>query len=96
MSLYCLALTSSTARKLLAQLIPSVCQAITELHNIGCAHLDVRLANICFKINGTAVLIDFDRSCPKDNPCKGLFIRCGMSVMYKAPDHWTVDMLDWR
>lgn len=94
--LYYLPLTSSTARKLLAQLVPSVCRAITELHNIGYAHLDVRLANICFKIDGRAMLIDFDRSCPKDNPCKGLFIRYGMSVMYKAPDHWTVDVLDWR
>ena len=60
------------------------------------AHLDVRLANICFKKDGTAMLIDLDRSRRRHNMCEELYILYGESVMYKAPKHWTVDKLDWR
>ena len=60
------------------------------------AHLDVRLANICFKKDGTAMLIDLDRSRRRHNTCEGLYMLYGESVMYKAPKHWTVDKLDWR
>lgn len=39
--------------------------AIKRMHEAGFAHLDIRLENICFKVNslaGRAVLIDLDRS----------------------------------
>ena len=37
--------------------------ALQELHNLGYAHLDLRLSNICFTANGSdyhVILIDLD------------------------------------
>ena len=36
--------------------------AIKQLHQLGFAHEDIRLPNICFNADCEAVLIDFDRA----------------------------------
>ena len=97
--LYNKPLTLSTAQAVLPQLVQSVCNAISELHTIGYAHLDVRLANICFDNGRRAMLIDLDRSKPTIVECTGLYMQYGRSVIYKTPleePDWTVDKLDWR
>ena len=74
--------------------------AVRELHDFGCAHLDIRLENICFRENGEAVLIDLDRSLEVIVPLRMLGGFCGSSTMYpekmlgrlNAP----VTLIDWR
>ena len=57
------------AKACLVPLLDSVKVAIDELHQNDIAHLDIHLPNICFRKDGTAVLIDLERckntiSCP--------------------------------
>jgi serine/threonine protein kinase len=57
------------AKACLVPLLDSVKVAIDELHQNDIAHLDIHLHNICFRKDGTAVLIDLERckntvSCP--------------------------------
>lgn len=71
--------------------------AIADLHKVGIAHLDIRLENICFKSDGTAVLIDLDRSCEMTYLAKFLSSQWGNSEMYICPDKvWTAEKMDWR
>ena len=70
--------------------------ALTELHDNGFAHLDVRIPNICFAkdYDGKYMvkLIDLDR-------CKNVTATTGSSYegeMYRAPRGWTCDQLDWK
>ena len=72
--------------------------ALIELHDYGFAHLDVRIPNICFAedYDGDGKymvkLIDLDR-------CKHVTATTGSSYegeMYRAPDDWTCDRLDWK
>lgn len=72
--------------------------AITELHEkFERAHLDIRLQNICFRSDGTAMLIDLDRSCEKTERAEFLQSQWGESVMYMAPhSDWTAEKIDWR
>ena len=72
--------------------------ALTELHDYGFAHLDVRIPNICFAkdYDGKYMvkLIDLDR-------CKYVEDRTGSSYegeMYRAPRgcRWTCEQLDWK
>ena len=72
--------------------------ALTELHDYGFAHLDVRIPNICFAedYDGDGKymvkLIDLDR-------CEHVTATTGSSYkgeMYTAPDSWTCDQLDWK
>ena len=52
------------------EIAKSIHLALSSLHTVlNCAHLDVRLDNICFKeVNGSnqAILVDLDRSKDKD------------------------------
>ena len=55
-------LTPSAARKCLVPLLRSTKEALDQLHRFDCAHMDIRLPNICFKLEEEkvfAVLIDF-------------------------------------
>ena len=59
-------LAPSAARKCLVPLLRSTKEALDQLHIFDCAHMDIRLPNICFKLVGSeeeekvvAVLIDF-------------------------------------
>ena len=55
-------LTPSAARKCLVPLLRSTKEALDQLHIFDCAHMDIRLPNICFKLEEEkvfAVLIDF-------------------------------------
>ena len=45
-------------------------------------HLDVRMANICFNTNKTAMLIDLDRRMRTDVKCTGLSNAYAQSFMY--------------
>ena len=49
------------AKQHLRSLVVKTNCALTELHNIGIAHSDVHLPNICFDTTYNAVLIDLDR-----------------------------------
>lgn len=67
----------------------SVHQAITELHETGYAHLDIRRPNICYNDHGEAILIDPDNlstKLPGDIE----------SVMYDAPEFTVATQYDWR
>lgn len=48
----------------LRTLVKGIKKALDELHSLGLAHNDVRLANICFDLSFEAVLIDMDRCYP--------------------------------
>ena len=52
-------------------LVEDVKKALEELHDLGYAHFDVRLDNICLKVTSSgmmAVLIDFDFVMKRDHP----------------------------
>ena len=51
------------ATKFLKTFVEKVDLALTELHNMGIAHSDVHLPNICFNHQYDAVLIDMERCC---------------------------------
>ena len=53
-------LSKALAKLCLRDLVRQV--ALQELHELGLAHLDVRLLNICFTHDGEVRLIDFDRA----------------------------------
>ena len=72
-------------------------EAINALHDVGIAHLDVRLENICYKEDGMVVLIDLDRSLPTDCPAITLSSYYGNSLMYRpGNDDWTCKQQDMR
>ena len=50
-----------TAKSDLISFVSSVVFALNELHELGLAHLDVRLENVCFDSDNRAILIDLDR-----------------------------------
>ena len=63
--------------------------AISELHQMGFAHQDIRLPNICFSHDFKPVLIDLDTIAlisKKPHHCSG-------SLMYK--EGFTADRNDW-
>ena len=78
-----------------------VYEAIKELHdNCHCAHLDVRLANICLDNSGYGVkLIDLDRSetvSTLAENSRSVMYGAHSSVMYKVDPKWTVAKVDWK
>lgn len=90
-------LSPTRALTVIKDLAHSVKEAITEFHNVTSnAHLDIRLENVCFRNDGRAVLIDFDRSMPIDTEARYLKSLWGTSAMYLAEPGWTVDKSDWR
>ncbi len=85
-----------TSSAILIELVNGTIQALQELHELGKAHNDVRLENICFRpTDHTPVLIDFGRSC---DVSKSLTTgRFGQSTMYKFHElSWNAGKLDFR
>ena len=68
------------AKACLVPLLDSVKVAIDELHQNDIAHLDIRLPNICFRKDGTAVLIDLERC---KNTISSVWIEESSSCMYR-------------
>ena len=68
------------AKACLVPLLDSVKVAIDELHQNDIAHLDIRLPNICFRKDGTAVLIDLERC---KNTISSVWIKESSSCMYR-------------
>ena len=69
-----------SAKACLVPLLDSVKVAIDELHQNDIAHLDIRLPNICFRKDGTAVLIDLERC---KNTISSVWIKESSSCMYR-------------
>lgn len=74
-----------------------VAAALQSLHDLGYAHLDVRVPNVCFKRNQDnahiAVLIDLDRASPAENLEAAIY----KGEMYeKKGSRWSHAQLDWR
>ena len=90
------ALNRNEANERIIPLVDGVVRAIQELHDFGRAHLDIRLENICFSDDGEAVLVDLDRSVPKDTPSTECTF--GRSTMYEVDNGktWRAEQLDWR
>lgn len=69
---------------------------ITKLHQIGFAHLDIKLENLIFDRTCNKLwLIDFDLTIAKETPH---FHLCG-SPMYMSPDVWALgdfSVADWN
>ena len=86
------------AKTIIVPLVESVVCAITELHESGRAHQDIRLENICIDANnGNAVLIDLDRACKASQLDTVNTTRYGDSTMYSHENEtWTAEMIDWR
>ncbi len=85
-----------TSNAILIELVNGTIQALQELHELGKAHNDVRLENICFRpTDHTPVLIDFGRSCDVSESLKaGIF---GHSTMYEFHEQsWNAGKLDFR
>ena len=64
-------------------------KALEELHDLGYAHLDVRLDNVCLKVTSSgmmAVLIDFDFVMKRDQPLKKPHL-VEKSTMYNIPEY---------
>ena len=85
----------------LSDFIRTTSRAVQELHEkMKLAHLDIRIDNVCFGPDNTAVLIDLDRSRPVDTLVDDL-LRYGDSAMYTTPttsaeSWWKAENLDWK
>ena len=87
-------LTVENVSKCLKEFIQSLKEAITEFHEAGFAHLDIRLENVCFNGQCEAVLIDLDRAQPR--ACNATELPNYDSAMYTPTGaDWKVDKLDW-
>ena len=89
-------LTKSEAEQCLCDLITKTATALQELHNLGYAHLDVRLPNICFTASNRAdndvTLIDLDRVISiKHGSVEGY-----IGEMYNVPHQWLPSQCDWK
>ncbi len=85
-----------TSSAILIELVNGTIQALQELHELGIAHNDVRLENICFRpTDHTPVLIDFGRSCDvSESLWSGGF---GNSTMLEFHEEsWIAGKLDFR
>ena len=80
-------ISRDVAKQCLKQVLTGAKEAIDNLHSFEAAHLDVRLPNICFKVNdeckkeGTVMLIDLERS--KKTPSKIWKDKSYISCMYR-------------
>ena len=81
------------ARRCLIDFVPRVRESLIQLHNLGYAHLDVRLPNICFTPDGDVRLIDFDRIQPVFDSSPPEY---SGSFMYTGSPGTTVEQLDWK
>ncbi len=86
--------TKEEARAALRTFVHDLVEAITELHEVGYAHLDIRLENVCFNECKHAILIDLDRSVEKREHA---FPDYGSSQMYRSEnDLWVAENCDWK
>ena len=82
-----------TARSDLISFVSSVVFALDELHELGLAHLDVRLDNVCFDSDNRAILIDLDRCQNANVP---VFAGMGTeSLMYPFHSDWVYRQWDY-
>ena len=81
------------AKKFLIPFVSSVLFALNELHGLGLAHLDIRLANVCFDSDNRAILIDLDR-CKDVNNC-ALAMVGTKSLMYPYHSDWVYGQWDY-
>ncbi len=82
--------------EILIELVNGTIIALQELHGLGYAHNDLRLENICFRRDGSPVLIDLDRCQNESSEAEsGMY---GNSTMYTFPatQTWTFKKLDYR
>ncbi len=87
-------LKKEDALKVIPLFVKDVVEAITELHDVGMAHLDIRLENVCYNDSGHAILIDLGRSV---ETTEIKFKSYGNSLMYCKPyKEWTAQNADWR
>ena len=73
-----------------------VFKALHELHDTcSLAHMDLRLKNVCFDpVNHQPILIDLDRSAPKDDQCYYHHLP-STSTMYRPRDqNWVLENID--
>lgn len=71
----------------------SVVGALTELHDHGTSHVDIRLENICFDNDNKAILSDFDRCEPVNEP---VCAKVGQpSLMYPFHANWVYRQWDY-
>ena len=73
-----------------------VFKALHELHDTcSLAHMDLRLENVCFDpVNHQPILIDLDRSAPKDDQCYYHHLP-STSTMYRPRDqNWVLENID--
>ncbi len=86
--------TKEEARAVLRTFVHDLVEAITELHEVGYAHLDIRLENVCFNECGHVILIDLDRS---DDITSSSFDNYGSSQMYQSENAlWVAENYDWK
>ena len=84
------------AGKLLKTFVEKVDLALTELHNMGIAHSDVRLPNICFNHQYDAVLIDMERCCDaKKFPHIAVRLPSCMYTQPKNVDFFSGECMDY-
>ena len=74
-------LSRDSARTNIVPFVDGVIKCVKALHYVDIAHLDIRLENVCFDDQGSAVLIDLDRSTDKTMLIQNI-PRYGKSEMY--------------
>lgn len=83
------------AKTYILPLVTEVIAAVTELHEFGLAHLDIRLDNICYRVDGSVIMIDLHRSMEVTRAAN-LLCGFGPSTMYPFKMNWTAENVDWR
>lgn len=72
-----------------------VAEAITEFHDKGYAHMDVRVENVGFNERGHPVLLDIDRCVLVNDEATSYSVEYGKSVMYlRGTNEWTCGQQD--
>ena len=86
-------LTRDDAANCLGDLVQQVAAVLERMHELGWAHLDVRLPNICFTQDGCVRLIDLDRVHHLYDDCLDEYRG---SFLYQLPDDVPITGVDWR
>ena len=90
-------LSKDAVAKCLLDFMKKTATALEELHSFGFAHLDVRIPNICFALDGDneyiVKLIDLERCC--EITCCDL--SCYKGEMYRPHGlNWKTSQYDWK
>ena len=87
---------NSDLKPYLCSIAAGIKDALDDFHRFGNAHLDVRVANVCYHQN-KVTLIDLDRAVPCN---KKSVKQYGDSFMYTFPNEGdteeTAELLDWK